>query len=117
MIVLRFGRFPKSYGPGYVELLTGIDEIKQTVDIRETCQVLQLPSVTTRDQIELKVVGLSFYRIIDPMCGVLEISKEETTDSILKTLTTKLLRDVIEENTLDDITVKKNELQKKMAVS
>ncbi len=116
MIVLRFGRFPKSYGPGYVELLTGIDDIKQTVDIREKCQLLQLPSVTTRDQIELKVVGLCFYIVNDPMCGVLEISSSDTTDSIMKVLATKLLRDVIEENTLDNITVKKSELQKKMAV-
>ena len=112
---IKKGRFPKSYGPGYVELYKDVDIIKQTVDIREKCALLSLPSVSTKDQIELQVTGLCFYRIIDPMCGVMEISSDGT-DVFLKILATKLLREVIEEHTLDDITTKKNELQKKMAV-
>ena len=114
-IYSKKGRFPKSHGPGYVELLKDIDVIKQTVDIREKCALLQLNSLTTRDQIELQVIGLCFYRIIDPMCGAMEIA-DEGTDATLKVLATKLLREVIEENTLDDITTKKAELQRKMAV-
>lgn len=122
-IVYRFGKNAKAYGPGYILLLdprpsTGkpedhIDDVKKIVDMREKCHVMQPLEVKTSDHINIKVQGICFYEIFDPIKGVLSCEGQDV-DRFIETRALSLLRDAAESYNLITLLRKQQDLQNKM---
>jgi len=82
-VILRYGKFHKVAGPGWVFLIPFIDE-PYIVDLRVTTVDIAPQEVVTKDNIKLKIDAITFIKIVDPKAAVLNIEnpKKAVTDYI-----------------------------------
>jgi regulator of protease activity HflC (stomatin/prohibitin superfamily) len=75
--VERFGRYRTTLRPGLGIIIPYIDNIGRRINMME--QVLDVPSqeVITRDNAVIKVDGVVFYQVLDPVRAAYEVSKLE----------------------------------------
>ena len=90
-----------------------IDKIHGKIDIRETCYEIPAQTVTSKDMIDLEIVGICFYEIYDPTKGVLQIIGGDV-DGFTRQLAKDILKGAIESHTLQEIIEQKQELHKMM---
>ncbi len=99
LVVFRLGRCIGTKGPGLVFLLPFID-IPQSVDLRET--VLEVPHQTsiTKDNAPIAIDFLIYWKVIDPMASVIQVSNFRAASQGIATTT---LRAVIGDIMLDNV--------------
>ncbi|MEK6221418.1 MAG: SPFH/Band 7/PHB domain protein [Chloroflexota bacterium] len=99
LVVFRLGRSIGEKGPGLVMLIPVIDTARR-VDLRE--QVREIPHQTsiTRDNAAISVDFLWYYKVLDSVSSVLNVSNLEAAAEGMATTT---LRAVIGGITLDDV--------------
>ncbi|MDR0688811.1 MAG: slipin family protein [Spirochaetaceae bacterium] len=76
-IVLRFGRFHRTRGPGLFMLLPLTDRIAQTVDLRIRVTDFSTQETLTLDSVTVTVDALCFWLVWDPEKAVLEVQNYE----------------------------------------
>jgi regulator of protease activity HflC (stomatin/prohibitin superfamily) len=71
-IVFRLGRVIDQKGPGLVLLIPGVDRMVR-VSLRTVTLKIPPQEVITRDNVPVRVAAVTYFRVIDPRCSVLEI--------------------------------------------
>lgn len=99
-VIFRLGRaLPKPKGPGLIFVFHPIDRM---VRISLRLETLDVPpqDVVTKDNVTVKVNAVVFFRVLDPMKAVLEVSNFLYTTSQLAQTT---LRSILGEVELDEL--------------
>jgi regulator of protease activity HflC (stomatin/prohibitin superfamily) len=106
LVILSFGVYRSTRGPGIVIVMPFIERAIE-VDMRE--KFLDIPSQTaiTKDNANIDIDFLVYYRIIDPALSVLKIENVEKASVLMATTT---LRAVIGDIELDDVLSKRESI-------
>ena len=110
LVVFRLGRLIGAKGPGLVFVIPIIDRV-QVVDLR--IHVVDVPKqrVITRDNVEVSVDAVVYYRVFDPIKAVMTIRNYHYGVAMLAQTT---LRDVLGQVDLDELLSKREELNKRI---
>ncbi|HIP85420.1 MAG TPA: slipin family protein [Pyrodictium sp.] len=110
LVVFRLGRLIGAKGPGIVFVIPIIDRV-QVVDLR--IHVVDVPKqrVITRDNVEVSVDAVVYYRVFDPIKAVMTIRNYHYGVAMLAQTT---LRDVLGQVDLDELLSKREELNKRI---
>jgi len=71
-VVLRFGRYVGTRGPGFTIVLSGIEQMYR-VDLRTIAFDVPPQDVITRDNVSVKVNAVLYFRVIDPSRAVIDV--------------------------------------------
>ncbi len=106
LVVLAFGRYAGTRGPGIVLIIPFIEQARR-VDVRE--RFLDIPSQTaiTQDNAPIAIDFLVYYRVIDPKRAVLQV---ENVVAAAVNIATTTLRAVIGDISLDDVLAKREQI-------
>ena len=98
-VILRYGKFHRVAGPGWVFLVPFIDD-PRIVDLRVFTVNIEPQRVITKDNIVLTVDAITFLKITDPKAAVINIAspKQAVTDYIQAHL-----RDIIGKMELESV--------------
>ena len=107
LVVLRFGKYQGTRGPGIVYVLPLGIEKPYRVDMRE--KFLDIPAQTaiTKDNASILIDFLVYYRITDPMLSILKVDHVERASANIATTT---LRAVIGDIDLDGVLSKREQI-------
>ncbi len=109
-VLFRLGRFVGVKGPGLFFIIPFIDRMV-IVDLRlKTADVPQQKALT-KDNVEVSVDAVVYYRVEDPEKAVLKV---EDYDAAVMLLAQTTLRDVIGQVELDDLLSRREEINKKL---
>ena len=110
IVVFRLGRLLGIKGPGLVFVVPIIDKVIK-LDLRT--RVIDVPKqrVITKDNVTVDVDAVVYYRITDPEKAVIEVQRYEVATSLLAQTT---LRDVLGQQSLDEVLSKRDELNKSL---
>ena len=108
-IILRFGKFERVAGPGWILLFPFESAIK--VDMRVQTIDTKPQEVETLDDIVLKVDAITYYRITDPKKVILEIKDVQT--SVTKLLISEI-RSAVAKMPMEDVVEKSEELSDRL---
>jgi regulator of protease activity HflC (stomatin/prohibitin superfamily) len=110
IVIFRLGRLLGIKGPGLVFVIPIIDSIIK-LDLRT--RVIDVPKqrVITSDNVTVDVDAVVYYRIIDPEKAVVAVQRYEVASSLLAQTT---LRDVLGQQSLDELLSKREELNKNL---
>ena len=110
IVVFRLGRLLGIKGPGLVFVVPIIDKVIK-LDLRT--RVIDVPKqrVITKDNVTVDVDAVVYYRITDPEKAVIEVQRYEVATSLLAQTT---LRDVLGQQSLDELLSKRDELNKSL---
>jgi regulator of protease activity HflC (stomatin/prohibitin superfamily) len=106
LVILFLGRYAGTRGPG-ITLVIPFLESATAVDLRE--KFLDIPSQTaiTKDNANIDIDFLVYYRIVDPQLAVLKVENVEKASVLIATTT---LRAVIGDIELDDVLSKRESI-------
>lgn len=109
-VVFRLGRVVGAKGPGLIVIVPFVDRVRM-VDLR--IHVIDVPKqrVITKDNVEVSVDAVVYYRVFDPLKAVLTVRDYQYAVAMLAQTT---LRDVLGQVELDDLLTKREELNKKV---
>lgn len=109
-VVLRFGRFHKTKGPGLRLILPLIDRMTK-IPIRIVTMDVPSQEVITRDNVSVKVNAVVYFRVMDPEKAFLEVEEYlEATSQIAQTT----LRSVLGQAELDELLSARDEINTKL---
>jgi regulator of protease activity HflC (stomatin/prohibitin superfamily) len=106
LVIFRFGRYAATRGPGITIKLPFIERAV-SVDLRE--KFLDIPSQTaiTKDNANIDIDFLVYYRIVEPSLSVVKVENVERASVLIATTT---LRAVIGDIELDDVLSKRESI-------
>jgi regulator of protease activity HflC (stomatin/prohibitin superfamily) len=106
-VIFRLGRvLPKPKGPGLILVFAPIDRIVR-VSLRVDTLEVPAQDVVTRDNVTVKVNAVIYFRVIDPILAVIEVSNFLYATSQLAQTT---LRSVLGEVELDELLSQREKL-------
>jgi len=110
IVVFRLGRLLGIKGPGLVFVIPIIDS---TIKLDLRTRVIDVPKqrVITKDNVTVDVDAVVYFRITDPQKAVVEVQRYEVATSLLAQTT---LRDILGNQTLDELLSKREELNKNL---
>jgi len=110
IVIFRLGRLLGIKGPGLVFVIPIIDNIIK-LDLRT--RVIDVPKqrVITKDNVTVDVDAVVYFRVTDPQKAVVEVQRYEVATSLLAQTT---LRDILGNQTLDELLSKREELNKSL---
>jgi regulator of protease activity HflC (stomatin/prohibitin superfamily) len=110
IVVFRLGRLLGIKGPGLVFVVPVIDKVIK-LDLRT--RVIDVPKqrVITEDNVTVDVDAVVYFRIIDPQKAVVEVQRYDVATGLLAQTT---LRDVLGQQSLDELLSKRDELNKSL---
>jgi regulator of protease activity HflC (stomatin/prohibitin superfamily) len=109
-VVFRLGRVIGIKGPGLVVIVPFIDRIT-VIDLRIHTVDVPRQRIITRDNVEVSVDAVVYYRVQDPLKAVLTVRNYHLAVTMLAQT---VLRDVIGKSELDDLLTKREELNKEI---
>ena len=109
-VVFRLGRAIGVKGPGVVIVIPIIDRVT-IVDLRIHAVDVPRQRIITRDNVEVSVDAVVYYRVEDPLKAVLTVRNYNIAVTMLAQT---VLRDVIGKSELDDLLTKREELNKEL---
>lgn len=110
-IVLRFGRFRRSPGPGLFLLFPLIERVAEYVDTRIRATDFSAETTLTKDTVPVHVDAIAFWMIWDPRKAILEL--ENFLDAVVLSAQTAL-RDAIGKNELSVLLSERDRLGKEI---
>lgn len=110
IVIFRLGRLLGIKGPGLVFVIPIIDNIIK-LDLRT--RVIDVPKqrVITKDNVTVDVDAVVYFRVTDPQKAVVEVQRYDVATSLLAQTT---LRDILGNQTLDELLSKREELNKSL---
>ena len=110
IVIFRLGRLLGIKGPGLVFIIPIIDNIIK-LDLRT--RVIDVPKqrVITQDNVTVDVDAVVYFRITDPQKAVVEVQRYDVATSLLAQTT---LRDLLGNQSLDELLSKREELNKSL---
>ena len=109
-VKFRFGKPLRETGPGLSFRWPIIDEFL-LVDIRDRPENIPGQICITRDNVSIKVDGVVYWKVIDPMTSVMGLSQPA---NVIRQATMSCLRTVIGEFTLDELLSKRDIISSRM---
>lgn len=106
LVILRLGRFIGVRGPGLVLRIPIIDQILW-IDLRESYFDVPHQTCITKDNAPTDIDFIVYYKVVDPMASVLNVSDFKGAAIGIATTT---LRAVIGELMLDEVLAKRDEI-------
>jgi len=110
IVIFRLGRLYGIKGPGLVFIIPIIDSIIK-LDLRT--RVIDVPKqrVITQDNVTVDVDAVVYFRITDPQKAVVEVQRYDVATGLLAQTT---LRDILGNQTLDELLSKREQLNKSL---
>ena len=110
IVIFRLGRLLGIKGPGLVFVIPIIDN---TIKLDLRTRVIDVPKqrVITKDNVTVDVDAVVYFRVTDPQKAVVEVQRYEVATSLLAQTT---LRDILGNQTLDELLSKREELNKSL---
>ena len=110
IVIFRLGRLLGIKGPGLVFVIPIIDS---TIKLDLRTRVIDVPKqrVITKDNVTVDVDAVVYFRVTDPQKAVVEVQRYEVATSLLAQTT---LRDILGNQTLDELLSKREELNKSL---
>ena len=109
-IVFRLGRVVGAKGPGVVIVVPLVDRVT-IIDLRIHTVDVPRQRIITRDNVEVSVDAVVYYRVQDPLKAVLTVRNYHLAVTMLAQT---VLRDVIGKSELDDLLTRREELNKEL---
>ncbi len=109
-VVFRLGRVVGVKGPGVVVIIPIIDRAT-IIDLRIHTVDVPRQRIITRDNVEVSVDAVVYYRVQDPLKAVLAVRNYHLAVTMLAQT---VLRDVIGKSELDDLLARREELNKEL---
>nr|WP_083495142.1 slipin family protein [Ignicoccus islandicus] len=109
-VVFRLGRYSGIVGPGLVVVIPVIDYLR-IIDMRVTVADVPEQRALTKDNVEVTVDAVVYYRVVDPEKAVTSV---EDFQEAVRLLAQTTLREVIGQVELDELLSKRQELNLKM---
>ncbi len=109
-VVFRLGRVVGVKGPGVVIIIPIIDRAT-IIDLRIHTVDVPRQRIITRDNVEVSVDAVVYYRVQDPLKAVLTVRNYHLAVTMLAQT---VLRDVIGKSELDDLLARREELNKEL---
>ena len=110
IVIFRLGRLLGIKGPGLVFVIPIIDS---TIKLDLRTRVIDVPKqrVITKDNVTVDVDAVVYFRITDPQKAVVEVQRYDVATGLLAQTT---LRDILGNQTLDELLSKREELNKSL---
>ncbi len=110
IVVFRLGRLLGIKGPGLVFVIPMIDS---TIKLDLRTRVIDVPKqrVITKDNVTVDVDAVVYFRVTDPQKAIVEVQRYDVATSLLAQTT---LRDILGNQTLDELLSKREELNKSL---
>ncbi len=109
-VIFRLGRAIGAKGPGVVIIVPLIDRVT-IVDLRIHTVDVPRQRIITKDNVEVSVDAVVYYRVEDPLKAVLTVRNYNLAVTMLGQTT---LRDVIGKSELDDLLARREEINKEL---
>jgi regulator of protease activity HflC (stomatin/prohibitin superfamily) len=110
IVVFRLGRLIGAKGPGLVIVLPFIDRVV-TIDLRIHTVDVPRQRIITKDNVEVSVDAVVYYRVQDPIKAVMTVKNYAYAVTMLSQT---VLRDVIGKSELDDLLTRREEINKEL---
>jgi regulator of protease activity HflC (stomatin/prohibitin superfamily) len=110
VVIFRLGRISGAKGPGLFFIIPIVDRTVR-MDLRVFTLDVKRQVVITRDNVSVEVDAVIYYRVVDPINAVIQVSDYNLATSLLAQTT---LRDVLGQIELDDLLSKREELNKRL---
>lgn len=110
VVIFRLGRISGAKGPGIFFIIPIVDRTVR-MDLRVFTIDVKKQVVITRDNVSVEVDAVIYYRVVDPINAVIQVSDYNLATSLLAQTT---LRDVLGQIELDDLLSKREELNKRL---
>ncbi len=109
-VLFRLGRLVGAKGPGLFFIIPFVDSIVK-VDLRIVTVDVPKQEVITKDNVSVKVDAVIYYRVVDPVSAVIKVSNYHYAIALLGQT---VLRDVVGQADLDDLLMRREELNKRI---
>lgn len=109
-VVFRLGKVIGLKGPGLIIVWPIIDSMRK-VDLRVIAMDVPPQDVITRDNVSIKVNAVAYYRVVDPIKAILEVTNFMYATNQLAQTT---LRSVLGEATLDELLAERDDINSKL---
>jgi regulator of protease activity HflC (stomatin/prohibitin superfamily) len=110
VVIFRLGRLSGAKGPGIFFIIPIVDRTVR-MDLRVFTLDVKKQVVITRDNVSVEVDAVIYYRVVDPINAVIQVSDYNLATSLLAQTT---LRDVLGQIELDDLLSKREDLNKRL---
>ncbi len=110
-VIFRFGRIRGVKGPGIIFVIPIVDRV-QIVDLRTTVRDVPEQKSLTKDNIEVTVDAVVYYRVFDPIKAVTQVRDYHTATAMLAMT---MLRDIVGQVELDELLAKREEISRRLA--
>jgi len=109
-VIFRLGRVVGAKGPGLFFIIPIVDKMIK-IDLRTITMDVPPQDVITRDNVPVRVDAVIYFRVLDPVNAVIEV-----TDYIFATsqIAQTTLRSVLGQAELDDLLSRRDEINKKL---
>ncbi len=109
-VVFRLGRIIKAKGPGLFFIIPVVDQMIR-VDLRTVTLDVPTQEAITRDNVTVKVNAVCYFRVMDPVAAVINISNYlMATQQIAQTT----LRSVLGQSELDELLSQRDEINRNL---
>jgi regulator of protease activity HflC (stomatin/prohibitin superfamily) len=105
-VVFRLGRIIPIKGPGLVIIWPILDKLVK-VSLRTVTMDVPSQDIITRDNVTVKVNAVVYFRVVEPIKAITEVTDYEYATSLISQTT---LRSVLGQSQLDDLLSKRDEL-------
>ncbi len=109
-IIFRLGRLRGAKGPGVVIVIPIIDRAT-ILDLRVRAVDVTRQRIITKDNVEVSVDAVVYYRVQDPIKAIVAV---ENYHFAVTMLAQTVLRDVIGKSELDDLLMRREEINKEL---
>lgn len=109
-VIFRLGRVVGAKGPGLFFIIPIIDKMIK-IDLRTVTMDVPPQDVITRDNVPVRVDAVIYFRVLDPVKSVIEVSDYIFATSQIAQTT---LRSVLGQAELDDLLARREEINKKL---
>lgn len=109
-VIFRLGRVQGAKGPGLFFIIPFIDQMVN-VDLRVVTMDVPTQEAITRDNVTIKVNAVCYFRVIDPVASVVNVSNYlQATGQLAQTT----LRSVMGQSELDELLAERDEINRQL---
>lgn len=109
-VIFRLGRVIGAKGPGLFFLIPIVDRMVR-VDLRTVTMDIPPQDVITKDNVTVKVNGVTYFNVVDPVRSVIVIQNHIVGTSQIAQTT---LRSILGQVDLDELLVKRDEINQRL---